>query len=305
VNAAATPTISVIVPVHNSKVKLQPAVKSALTQTLPPMEILVVDDASTDGLNESEVASSKVFYWRLPANIGAAAARNFAIQKVRGKLVAFLDADDEWLPTKLEWQLKKVRSENRLGEDFLCYTNAFIVGPQGAQRIANSAPMEATNSIVEEIFCKSMFLQTSSLLMSKNLAQRLQFRPSVPHDDWDLLARAENAGMPIIYEPTPLVVYNDDHSSTRLSRLSAGSASRNWIDSIRGTISRRARIGFHINYLYYVGYFDSAKITMLWYLCVGFFSGQLTFAQWIRRLTKASLGTSLSNRLLKLARSKL
>jgi len=96
--------ISVIIPVYNGERYLSQAIESVLAQTLPPLEIIVVDDGSTD----ASVAVAERYAKRVridrQENSGAASARNRGIDLARGSLLAFLDADDLWTPDKLRLQ---------------------------------------------------------------------------------------------------------------------------------------------------------------------------------------------------------
>ena len=104
------PTVSVIVPCFNSAKTIERALASIQAQTLAPIEVLVVDDASIDdsvaiveGLSE-RLAPLRIELIELDANRGAANARNTGWDKAKGDLIAFLDADDSWHPRKLELQ---------------------------------------------------------------------------------------------------------------------------------------------------------------------------------------------------------
>lgn len=98
-----TDSITVIIPTHNRAALLKRAIASVLEQTHPPLEILVIDDHSTEDLNMSSYPSVVRF---LSSNVrGVSAARNTGIKAARGSYIAFLDSDDEWLPEKLEKQL--------------------------------------------------------------------------------------------------------------------------------------------------------------------------------------------------------
>ncbi len=94
--------VSVIIPAFNAEVFLGRAIRSVLAQSLPPVEILVVDDGSTDGTAKVAQARNNLVHYIYQKNAGASAARNCAIQKASGEFIAFLDADDEWLPHHLE-----------------------------------------------------------------------------------------------------------------------------------------------------------------------------------------------------------
>lgn len=92
---------SVIIPAHNSVRSVAEAVRSARTQRVPPLEVIVVDDASGDDTARvAGEAGARVL--RLDENVGAAAARNAGVASAAGERIAFLDADDSWLPDHLE-----------------------------------------------------------------------------------------------------------------------------------------------------------------------------------------------------------
>lgn len=99
------PLISNIIPVYNGERYLAEAIESVLAQTYRNIEIIIVDDGSTDG--SAEVAKhykSPVRYY-FQSNSGAGAARNRGIALAQGNFLAFLDADDLWLPDKLKLQI--------------------------------------------------------------------------------------------------------------------------------------------------------------------------------------------------------
>lgn len=97
--------VSVVIPVHNGQKYLAQALESVLNQTVPPREIIVVDDESTD--DSAKIASTygaQVRYIK-QSRAGASTARNRGVDESSGNYLAFLDADDFWLPTKIERQL--------------------------------------------------------------------------------------------------------------------------------------------------------------------------------------------------------
>lgn len=99
------PTVSVIIPVYNAEPWLAETIESVLGQTCPPQQVIVVDDGSTD--QSAAVARRYARYIQLVAqpNAGCAHARNHGVALAQGELLAFLDADDGWLPERLALQL--------------------------------------------------------------------------------------------------------------------------------------------------------------------------------------------------------
>jgi len=108
------PGVSVIIPVHDGAKYLPAAIRSALDQSHPPLEVIVVDDGSGDG--SADVARSFAGVRVIEQeNRGCAQARNRGIEVARGELLAFLDADDVWAPGKLELQGALMTSQPELG----------------------------------------------------------------------------------------------------------------------------------------------------------------------------------------------
>jgi glycosyltransferase involved in cell wall biosynthesis len=111
-----SPLVSVVMPAHNSAETISRALASALTQTYRPLEIIVVDDCSTD----TTAAIVKTYEARgvrlvsLDQRQGASGARNAGVRAAAGELVAFLDSDDEWLPTKTEKQVSLICQSDQL-----------------------------------------------------------------------------------------------------------------------------------------------------------------------------------------------
>ncbi|HOK65953.1 MAG TPA: glycosyltransferase family 2 protein [Anaerohalosphaeraceae bacterium] len=98
--------ISVIIPAYNSEAFIRRAIDSVLAQTLPPQEIIIVDDGSTDGTRQAVQSCGGNIRYIRQDNQGASAARNAGILAASGEWIAFLDADDEWLPDRLALQVR-------------------------------------------------------------------------------------------------------------------------------------------------------------------------------------------------------
>lgn len=140
--------VSVVMPCFDTEPYVGAAVRSVLTQTHTDLELIVVDDASTDSsadvVDELALQDSRVTLLRRPVNGGAARARNDALAHVRGDYVAFLDSDDLWLPRKLERQL---RFAENVGQP-LTYTSYYkIDGAIGAE--VDQAALRSSGRIVD------------------------------------------------------------------------------------------------------------------------------------------------------------
>jgi glycosyltransferase involved in cell wall biosynthesis len=108
-------TISVIIPTYNRAGEVCRAIDSALAQTLPPFEVIVVDDGSTDETPSALARYGDRIRVLRQTNQGVSAARNAGIAVARGELLAFLDSDDAWLPRKLELQSARIDADPALG----------------------------------------------------------------------------------------------------------------------------------------------------------------------------------------------
>jgi glycosyltransferase involved in cell wall biosynthesis len=129
--APSRPLVTVIIPTFNRASIVGRAIRSVLGQTYPHWELLVVDDASTDG-TEREIRSysdKRIKYIRHPQNRRVSAARNTGIRSAQGEYVSFLDDDDEWLPEKLAKEVEVFRNSDP--EVGLVYTGKTVYDEHG------------------------------------------------------------------------------------------------------------------------------------------------------------------------------
>lgn len=121
--------VSVIIPTYNRAASIVPAVESVLAQTYPEIEVIVVDDGSTD--DTARVLEShldRIVFIR-QSNAGPSAARNTGIRASKGEIVAFLDSDDLWLPDKIARQVALIEAGGP--DTCCCVCNAAVKGAPG------------------------------------------------------------------------------------------------------------------------------------------------------------------------------
>jgi glycosyltransferase involved in cell wall biosynthesis len=194
------------------------AFRSVFAQTYTDFEVIVVDDGSSDDTSERVTAwqasswGHKVRLHR-QTNAGPAAARNHAIQHARGRLLAFLDADDAWLPTKLE---RQVAYFDRFPETGLLHTDAVTTNatlpvmletPEGA-----TAPLVAPTNSYCAIFHCDYFIKTLTAMVRREVLDdvgRFDERREFHTEDWDLWLRIA-ARYPVGYLPERLAVHRPD-----------------------------------------------------------------------------------------------
>jgi len=120
------PTVSVVIPTYNRAAQIPHAIESVLSQTIPHVEVIVVDDGSSDGTGPMlrELYGDRIRYFA-QVNQGVSVARNKGIAEATGQWIAFLDSDDLWEKEKLEWQFKAL--EQFAPECGGCYTDARLL----------------------------------------------------------------------------------------------------------------------------------------------------------------------------------
>lgn len=123
--------VSAVIPTYNCSRLLRRAIDSVLAQSIP-VELIVVDDGSSDDTATVVASYGNAVRYLYQPNAGAAAARNAGICAARGEWIAFLDHDDEWLPTKTEKQLAAIKMRP---ESAVCYTWCWLVNHAGDERL--------------------------------------------------------------------------------------------------------------------------------------------------------------------------
>lgn len=199
-------SVSVIVPTFNYAHFLPAALDSVFAQTLPPREVVVVDDGSTDATPQVLARYEGRIRAVRKENGGLAAARNSGAQMASGELLAFLDSDDLWLPPKLERQVALLASEPQLG---LVHCGAQEVDAEGRvlrERLDGMAGWVAREML---LFRRTVVLLAgSTILVPRRVFEAAGgFDARLPHsEDWDFCYRVA-LRHPIGFVNEPLVQY--------------------------------------------------------------------------------------------------
>lgn len=193
--------VSVIIPTYNCSRFIGAALDSVLNQTLPPDEIIVVDDASTDNTAEVLAAYGDRITCVTALDTGgyASAVRNVGIKAAAGDYIAFLDADDIWFPTKLAEQIKVLNAHpevqmvysnyNRIDED-----DNIIESQSNRPWAIEKGSIVQTDSYWPDAFCQlavRCFMQTSTVIVRKSAFDEVGFFDSnmLFYEDADLWMR--------------------------------------------------------------------------------------------------------------------
>ncbi|MGB9605347.1 MAG: glycosyltransferase family 2 protein [Bryobacteraceae bacterium] len=194
--------ISVIIPTYNCAPFLGQAIESVLGQTRPVDEILVVDDGSTDETEAVVRSFAPKLRYIQQSNQGVSQARNTAIQEATGDLIAFLDADDWWLPDKIRRQEEAMRGRP---DAVLCYTGVLDYLPDGSVR---SKPAPDPQRLWPQLRLRQCLGPPSSWVVRKeSLVEAGGFRRQMRAcEDWELLVRLARRRR-LVAVPEPLTCY--------------------------------------------------------------------------------------------------
>lgn len=204
--------VSVVIPTHNRESVVNRSIRSALAQTHYNLEVIVVDDGSTDGTADllRSYRDERVRVLTLATNEGASAARNRGIEEAKGRYVGFLDSDDEWLPTKVQRQILAFEGAE---EPALVYTGMWK--QNGSTRSADVA--RANGRAFEQILGLAGPITTSGIMVDTERARNdLYFDESFPaFQDRDLLIRVSRDHT-ITRVPEPLYIWHQ-HPNGRIT----------------------------------------------------------------------------------------
>jgi glycosyltransferase involved in cell wall biosynthesis len=182
------PAVSIIIPAYNASEYIQETISSVLNQSFQDFEVIVVDDGSTDGTVEMVEKFHDHIQLIRRSNGGAAKARNAGIEAARGEWIAFIDADDIWMPDKLELQLEQASSEFQM-----VYTDRSNIGTlDGLPKIQSLIQPLYEGDIFLDLLLKGNFITTSSVLIRTGVCNELggfSEEKNFTAEDWDLWLR--------------------------------------------------------------------------------------------------------------------
>lgn len=209
---AGTPRVSVILPAYNRAALVGRAIDSVLAQSMGDLELIVVDDASTDDtaavIEGYAARDPRVRLIRSKGNLGGGGARNLGVTQARAGLIAFQDSDDRWLPEKLDRQLAALEADPEAG---LAYCGSLYYGPGPTQEgrgyyIPEPVFAHLAGDMSVEVLRRNP-TSTQTLLMRRDLFDRVGgFDPEFRRlQDWDLMVRLAQITR-FAFTPEPLVI---------------------------------------------------------------------------------------------------
>ncbi|MCU4181153.1 glycosyltransferase family 2 protein [Bosea sp. BH3] len=240
------PSVSVVIPTFGRPQLLTRAIESVLRQTVQDIEVIVVidgiDDATISAIEA--LGDPRVRTILHDSKQGAGKSRDDGANSSRGRWVAFLDDDDEWLPEKLARQLAIARPDTIIA----CRTR--VVTPQGDFVRPNNA-YDGSIPFDEWMFDRHTwfkendgFLQTSSLLIPRELIVDLKFK-TAKHEEWELIIRAtKEYNYKLAISSGVDVIYYAGSTFGSLSKSYTWPSSVAWADELGNLMTPRAYAGF-------------------------------------------------------------
>ena len=208
--------VSVIIPTHSRKDMLHRAVQSVLNQTYANIQIVIVDDASTDGtpqfVGQLQEQHPNILYLRNEASLGACGARNRGISEASGKYIALLDDDDEYLPTALSELIKTYEIGNY---SFVC-ADLKIINKKG-NRISSKPGMIDLQKILW-INNATMCMVTERSKMLKVGSFDVALYAAQDYDLWVRLIHEFGAAKRL---NKVLYIYHQEHEAVRITTVSS------------------------------------------------------------------------------------
>jgi len=276
------PLVSVIIPAYNSGEFISEAISSVLRQTYTEYEIIFVDDGSTDSTREIiENNFPQIKYFYIP-NQGVSRARNYGIRRARGEFIAFLDADDLWLPEKLEKQLNVFKAYQ---DCMLVFTEELVFDTNGfrkARFLKKEKLMKG--DVVKNIFIYSN-VTTSTVMVRRDVFQEIGY-----FEENLKAAEDDNLWMRIAYKYT-IHLLDEELIHYRLTENSLSRSSSNLLDGVcknielienkypdlrrhlgRATLRKKKSFMYssHGYYLFSVGDYTMARRYYLRSICLRF-----------------------------------
>ncbi len=225
--APSMPKISVVVPLYNKEAYLRRAVESALSQGPAVYEVIVVDDGSTDN-GPAQLAlldDARLRLIRQP-NGGVSSARNTGIEAATGEFVAFLDADDAWLPGFVDELLALMQAFPQAAVYATSYVRVWLDGRRQEAYLPEALKRTSRQRVADPFtaWSRAAIFFTSSMCASRDVLQKKSIRFPVGEslgEDQEVIFRLMECG-DLAFSPRPLVEYTQEVLNSLSSSVPKG-----------------------------------------------------------------------------------
>lgn len=221
--------ISVIIPVYNGECYVAEAIDSVLNQTYKNIELIVIDDGSTDGTAAIVKNYENIIYF-YQENRGLGAARNQGVDLAKGEYLAFLDADDYWLPEKLEQQLAQLSKATTLSLAF-CYMEQFVCPKLS---LVDAANIKLTHKILPGYSGCAILLSRRVFLL---VGKFIETREVGEFVEW--FGRAQDKKINVVMLPDILVMRRLHNNN--MGRQKEKYSPQGYLSILKSTLERRRR----------------------------------------------------------------
>ena len=253
---SSTPEVSVVIPTWDRPDLVGRAVRTVLAQTYDAIEVIVVVDGPGDDTPAvlEQIGDDRLRVLVLPSKGGAPYARNSGVAEARGTWTALLDDDDEWLPTKLETQLrlaKGARSPMPIVASRLFNRTPRAESVMPRRLPEPGEPLSEYLTVRRGLFYGDGFVQTSTILAPTELLRRVPFTVGLRRQqelDWTLRA-ARQEGAELIVAADPLVIWHQDEDRERISLANPWESQLAWLRDNRELFTPRAYAAFTMSVL--------------------------------------------------------
>ena len=264
------PLISIVIPIFNRADTIGRAIEGCLGQTYENVEIVLVDDCSTDDLDaalKGFIDDQRVRLVRHDVNQGVSAARNTGVRQAKGDLVAFLDSDDAWYPTKLEKQIAALLALDD-GKPFVCGTLTEVVSDEAPTKVIPARRKPNETPFGDYMFVHKVrrnlplvadsraaradgyFVHLSSVVLPRQLAVETPLRTSLnQYEDLAFVIDLEQKGARFALIEEPLTIQHDDQRAGRLGKRDDVERGYRFMEKMGKGLSDDARLAFETSHL--------------------------------------------------------
>jgi glycosyltransferase involved in cell wall biosynthesis len=245
------PQVTAVIPTRNRPDLVLRSVRSVLAQTYSAVDVIVVIDGEDQATRAvlQKLSDPRVHVTPLRESVGAAEARNIGVRQAAGEWIAFLDDDDEWLPEKIE---KQMRLAGDLKCEFPIISCRLRVQTPSREYVwprRLPAPREPVSEYVlarRGLFQGEGVVSTITLLVPRRLLLRVPFQPEQRrHQEWDWIFRAvHQAGAELCFVDEPLAVWHLEEGHPGISAMNQWRYSYDWIERVRSLVTPRAYAAF-------------------------------------------------------------
>jgi glycosyltransferase involved in cell wall biosynthesis len=279
------PTVSVIIPLYNKANSIGRSIRSVLNQTWDNIELLIINDGSTDDFASALAPFLKDPRIRLYAkeNGGLGSARNYGVARAQGDYIAFLDADDEFMPEHISEGMKIISSRI----DIIYYTR-ILIDRGGVRHLKPHRGLKYNEDMSEYWSVSFGCISPVCMITDQSTSSRIKWNEErgIP-EDFDFALRASNEHVEFIFNGAPAVIVYHEFDDRRLSNSFKCETLKRWARTNRRLFSFRGYVAYLGST---VAIHEQRKVIGFFRFFLAFLSGCFRFKNAIRIFLQIILG---------------